>query len=187
LSLNFLAILNSTDMAIRTDSFARFFSTLYSGTVPAFTAAGVVATLIFKQWSKHQLKRSYVILISLGVLNIAYGLATRPIWGISKIQGTPSWLAICTGIGFLLFVLLYYIADVKKKVNWAKIIGPAGTATLTCYMVPYVVYPIRDISGIRLPEILNTSILGLIISFGFALLVVVFTGMLENKGYKLKL
>lgn len=187
LLLNLLAILNFTDMAIKTDGFLSYFSTLYSGTIPGFTAAGIVATLIIKKLSKDQLTRSYTLLISLGVINVAYGLATRPLWGISKIQGTPSWLAICTGIGFLLFVLLYYISDVKKKVNWAKIIAPAGTATLTCYMIPYFVYPVRDISGIRFPEVFNASLLGLIVSLGFALLVVIFTGMLERKGFKLKL
>jgi predicted acyltransferase len=187
LILNLLAVINFSTMAIETNGFLRYFSTLYSGTIPGFTAAGIVATLVFKKLSKNQLNMSYVILISLGVINIAYGLAARPIWGISKIQGTPSWLAICTGIGFLLFVLLYYITDVKKKVNWAKIIAPAGTATLTCYMIPYFIYPIRDISGIRFPDVLNTALPGLIVSFGFALLVVIFTGVLERKGFKLKL
>jgi hypothetical protein len=79
------------------------------------------------------------------------------------------------------------ISDVKKKTNWAKLISPAGTATLTCYMIPYIIYPLREIIGIRLPESLNTGTIGLIISFVFALLVVLLTGFFEKKGYKLKL
>ena len=71
--------------------------------------------------------------------------------------------------------------------NWAKIIAPAGTATLTCYMTPYFVYPLRNIIGFRLPESLNTGITGLLGSLIFALLVVIFTGWMEKKGYKLKL
>ena len=128
-----------------------------------------------------------VLIIGLGLLNIAYGIGTRPIWGISKIQGTPSWLAICTGIGFLLFAILYYIADQKKITGWAKIIAPAGTATLTCYMIPYFVYPIHSMVNFRFPDVLNAGIVGLFVSFLFAMLVVVFTGWLERKGYKLKL
>ena len=130
---------------------------------------------------------TYLLMLSLGIINIVYGLATRPIWGISKIQGSPSWLAICTGIGFLLFLIFYYVSDIKKKVNWARIIAPAGTATLTCYMIPYFVYPVRELSGIRIPEVFSVSFLGLVASFGFALLVVIFTGALEKKGFKLKL
>ncbi len=187
LLLNALSVLKFTDMAIETDGFLSNFSVIYSGTVPAFTAAGIVATMIFKKLSEKKLGLSYVLLIALGIGNVAYGLATRPIWGISKIQGTPSWLAICTGIGFLLFVILYYIADVKKQVHWAKIIAPAGTATLTCYLIPYYVYSIRGMTGIRLPEFLKIALIGLIVSFAFALAVVIFTGILEKKGFKLKL
>ncbi|WP_103867590.1 DUF5009 domain-containing protein [Aquimarina sp. I32.4] len=184
---NVLSVLNQTHDGIFRNDVTRIFSTLYSGTIPAFTTAGVVATLTFKKLSKDNIKWCYVLLISLGVANIAYGLLTRSYWGISKIQGTPSWLAICTGIGFFMFVLLYYIADVKKQTGWATVIGAAGTATLTCYMIPYFLYPLYNITGLKLPDFLNTSIIGLLVSFGFALLVVFFTGWLERKGYKLKL
>ena len=187
LFMNALAVLKFTDMAIEGGEFMSNFSALYSGTVPAFTAAGVLATMIFKEFAKKKTNTAYMLIIALGIINIVYGLATRPIWGISKIQGTPSWLALCTGIGFLLFVILYYIADVRGKVNWAKIIAPAGTATLTCYMVPYYVYSIRGITGLRFPDFMNASILGLAISLLFAFAVVIFTGKLEKMGYKLKL
>ena len=187
LFMNVLAVLKFTDMAIEGGEFMSHFSTLYSGTIPAFTAAGVLATVIFRELSKKKTKTAYLLIIALGIINIAYGLGTRPIWGISKIQATPSWLALCTGIGFLLFVILYDIADVRGKVNWAKIIAPAGTATLTCYMVPYYVYSIRGITGIRFPDFMNASVLGLVISMIFAFAVVIFTGRMEKMGYKLKL
>ncbi|MDH3323952.1 MAG: hypothetical protein OEM04_13235, partial [Flavobacteriaceae bacterium] len=157
------------------------------GTIPAFTTAGIVATLLYKKLRHKNLKWLYASLLGLGVINIIYGLATRPLWGISKIQGTPSWLAICTGIGFILFMILYVVADQKKMTAWATIIAPAGTATLTCYMIPYFIYPLHSLTGFRLPDVMNTAALGLILSFLFALLVVVFTGLLEKKGYKLKL
>lgn len=184
---NLLSVLNQTGQITIENDILRLFSTLYSGSVPAFTAAGVVATLVFKKLAQKNYHSAYFVLISLGLISIAYALITRHIWGISKMQGTPSWVAICTGFGFLLFVILHYIADIKKKTNWAKLIAPAGTATLTCYMIPYFVYPIKNITGIRFPEFLNTSIVGLLVSFAFALAVVVFTGWLEKKGFKLKL
>lgn len=184
---NLLSVVNQIEeIAFKNDSF-QFLSTLYTGTIPAFTTAGIVATLVFKKLSKVNSKWRYKILVSIGLLNIVYGLGTRWLWGISKIQGTPSWLAICTGIGFLLFVILYYIADVKKQVHWAKIIAPAGTATLSCYMIPYFIYPTYMITGIKLPDVLNASVIGLLISFVFSVVVVVFTGWLEQKKFTLKL
>ncbi|WP_024770654.1 heparan-alpha-glucosaminide N-acetyltransferase domain-containing protein [Aquimarina macrocephali] len=184
---NVLSILNQTDKLIFENDIITLFSTLYTGTIPAFTTAGIVATLVFKKLSVTNIKWCYISLIGLGVLHIVFGMVTRTYWGISKIQGTPSWLAICTGIGFLIFTMLYYITDVKKQTSWAKIIAPAGTTTLTCYMIPYLIYPIYVITNIKFPDILNSSIIGLFMSFVFSLLVVIFTGWLEQKKYKLKL
>lgn len=185
--LNGLAVLAHSAFAPKLDGPLVYLSPVLTGTIPAFTTAGIVATLLFKKLRYKDLKWFYATLLGLGLINLIYGLATRPIWGISKIQGTPSWLAICTGIGFILFAVLYYIADQKKVTGWAKIIAPAGTATLTCYMIPYFIYPMRSFSGFRFPDLLNTAVLGLLLSFAFALLVVIFTGWLEKKGYKLKL
>lgn len=187
LVLNLLAVVSHSGFAPDLHGGLQYLSPILTGTIPAFTTAGIVATLILKKLNGKDLKWLYLSLIGLAILNLIYGLGSRPFWGISKIQATPSWLAICTGIGFLSFALLYYIADQKRKVSWAKIIAPAGTATLTCYMIPYFIYPLHNMTGLRFPEALNTNILGLGISFVFALLVVVFTGWLERKGYKLKL
>ncbi|MEX0315100.1 MAG: DUF5009 domain-containing protein [Allomuricauda sp.] len=184
---NILSVMAISTDILQFDGFIRYFSPLYSGTIPAFTVAGVVTTLLFQKLAKAGIKMQYLVLTLLGVVCLVYGYGTRHIWGISKIQGTPSWLAVCSGIGFLSFVVLHYIADVNKITKWADFIKPAGTATLTCYMIPYFIYPLRNLSYIRLPEVLNSGIVGLLISFCFALLVVFFTGWLERKGYKLKL
>lgn len=187
LVFNILSVVAASTDLLQFDSFINYFSVLYSGTIPAFTAAGMVATLLFQKFGKTGIKLPYSLLLLLGITCLVYGYGTRYIWGISKIQGTPSWLAICSGIGFLSFVLLHYITDVLKLKKWANFIKPAGTATLTCYMIPYFIYPLRNLSYIRLPEVMGSGIVGLSVSLGFALLVVLFTGWLEKKGFKLKL
>ena len=187
LLLVLLTMLNHSEMSIAFTGILNYFSTILTGNIPAFTTAGIVATLVFEKTKKINIKWGYSSLIFLGILSLIFGLATRSIWGISKIQGSPSWLGICTGIGFLLFALLYYIADEKKYINWAKIIAPAGTATLTCYMIPYFIYPLRDITGIIFPEFLSNNEVGLFISFAFAFLVIFFTGWLEKQKFKLNL
>ena len=164
-----------------------FLSTIYSGTIPAFTSAGIVTTLLYRKLFKEHSQWIFSALIILGVLTLSFGIVTRPLWGISKIQGTPSWLSVSLGISFMLFAILYVITDVKKKTNWAKFIAPAGTATLSCYMLPYIIYPLREITGIRFPELFNNGVLGLTGSFIFALLVVFLTGWFEKLGFKLKL
>ncbi|MBJ6366899.1 heparan-alpha-glucosaminide N-acetyltransferase domain-containing protein [Snuella sedimenti] len=183
---NLLSVLHHADLLPQLKGALKYISTIYTGTIPAFTNAGIIAALILVKF-KNDTPKKLLTLTLTGVAILSYGFLMRPYWGISKIQGTPAWLGICIGLGFLLFVLCYYIADVKQHTQWAKIIAPAGTATLTCYMIPYFIYPIRNLSTIRLPDVLNNGILGLIVSFGFAMLVVIFTGYLEKKGFKLKL
>ncbi len=185
--LNFLSILSHSSTPIELSAPLSYFSTIYTGTIPAFTAAGMLTATFLGKYKEKRLHMTLVSLFLFGLSNIVYGLGTRAIWGISKLHATPSWLAVCTGIGCVLFVLLYYIADIRKITGWAAFIAPAGTATLTCYMVPYFVYPLASITGFKFPNMLNNATLGLLVSFSFAILVVLFTGWLERKGYKLKL
>ncbi|UJH67178.1 DUF5009 domain-containing protein [Allomuricauda sp. SCSIO 65647] len=187
LLFNILSVIASSDTPLWLPSVWHYFSVLFSGTIPAFTAAGVMATVLFSHLAKKKVSWGLLALAFFGLLNLLFGFMTRPEWGISKLGATPSWLAICSAIGFFTFALLYYIADIKKITRWALPIRAAGTATLTCYLIPYFVYPIRQISNIRLPNFLNDGMLGLLVSFLFALAVVWLTGWFEKKGFKLKL
>lgn len=185
--LNALSMLSHSRYSIPDIGFLKYFSVWYNGTTPAFTTAGIVATLLLGKFKAERPGLIYPVLIGLGLLNLALGLLTRPVWGISKIQATFPWLAVCTGIGFLAFAFLLYLVDDKDKKNWFKWIAPAGTATLTCYMLPYFIYPFYNLLGWKLPDALNAGIVGLTLSMAFALLVVLLTGVLEKKGFKLKL
>ena len=185
--LNGLSILSHTDYALSLEGPFKYLSVLLNGTIPAFTTAGIVATMLLQKLSDKKQSLAYLALALLGVICIVFGYASRPLWGISKIGGTPSWLEICTGIGFLSFVLLHYLVDVKNHGSWAKILAPAGTATFTCYMLPYFIYPMRNWLNISLPDELLTGVIGLGSSLVYALIVVILTGWLERKGIKLKL
>lgn len=164
-----------------------FLDTIYSGTIPAFTTAGIIATLLVKSLSAKKPYTTPVALITIGALCLAFGLLTRPIWGISKISATPSWLGICVGISLITFALIHVVADQKGKTQWANLISAAGTATLTCYMLPYIVYPLIQLIDLSLPQPLYTGNIGLIKSFVFALSIVLLTGLFERRGFKLKL
>jgi predicted acyltransferase len=124
----------------------------------------------------------------LGVALILLGFIVRPYThGISKIHSTPSWVFICTGIGILLFELFIWLVDIKGKQNWFKIIKPAGTSTLTCYLIPYFMIAIFYMVGFRYPHFLNYSTGGIIRSFAVAFIVIIITGFLEKKRLRLKI
>jgi hypothetical protein len=80
-----------------------------------------------------------------------------------------------------------WLVDRKNKKNWFNIIKPAGTSTLTAYLLPYIYYPLYHMAGISLPVILLTGVTGIIKSLLFALLIILLTGLLEKWRIRLKI
>ncbi|HWV29967.1 MAG TPA: DUF5009 domain-containing protein [Dyadobacter sp.] len=160
-----------------------------SGSMPAFVMGGVVASVIYRnRVNGNAAGTTYlIILVVLGFIALAYGFGTRPFWGISKIRATPAWVGICSGISFLAFAFLFWLVDLKNIKNWANVIRPAGTATLTCYLIPYIWYAVITLLGISLPVYLRTGMIGLVKSACFSLLVILLTGAINRVGIKLKI
>ena len=87
---------------------------------------------------------------------------------------------------FPLFGFFYWLTDVKNKTNWFNVIKPAGTATLTCYTLPYAWYSAQQILDWWYPEVLGSGIPGLLKSLVFSLIIVQLTGLLVKVKIKLK-
>jgi predicted acyltransferase len=151
------------------------------GSSPALTMAGAVIGVIYKK------RRNIPVLLLFGIVMLAAGFAIRPWEGISKIRATPAWVLICTGISILFFTGLIALVDIKKKQQWFAIIKPAGTSTLTAYLLPYIHYSIYAMIGISLPLFLRTGIPGIIKSLIYALIIILITGWLEKKQLRLKI
>jgi heparan-alpha-glucosaminide N-acetyltransferase len=159
-----------------------------SGSLPAFTLAGVIASMLYQRYySKDKADIFLVILLVLGIACLLYGFATRPFWGISKIRATPAWLGICTGIGFVTYAIFIWIVEVMALKKWANVLKPAGDATLTCYLIPYVWYAVVTIADFSLPLFLRTGMVGLLKSFVFSIVIILTTGLVNRHGVKLKI
>jgi predicted acyltransferase len=147
----------------------------------------LVTTILIKFQEKERMNWLIPVLVGLAVILMLFGFITRPEWGISKIRATPSWTAICAGISTISFVIIYIMSDRLKFSKWADIIAPAGKSTLTCYLVPYIVYPLLALVSFHLPDILTTGIIGLVKSLVFSLLIIWITGGLNRLGVNLKI
>jgi heparan-alpha-glucosaminide N-acetyltransferase len=160
------------------------------GALPSITMAGVVATVIYRK-SDNAGKRGQGMLalaiIAMGML--AGGFLVRPIWAISKIRASPSWVLICIGISLVCFVILIYLMDIKGKESSMKLLKPAGTSTLTCYLLPYFHYSILVLlgQGILLPLVLRTGAIGIVKSLLYAFVIILITGWLEKKRLRLSI
>jgi predicted acyltransferase len=158
------------------------------GSMPAFTMAGLVITVYYGKLLKAgKIKAYWVLLGGMAGLMLLFGMMTRPVWGIHKIGSSTSWTTICIGLSILVFAGLIWLVDLKKKKEWFHLIRPAGTSTLTCYLLPYLHYALYSLVGISLPLFLRTGVLGLFKSMIYALLIIVLTGLLEKWKLRLKI
>ena len=158
-----------------------------NGSMASFIMAGIITSLIYVRNKERSSGNFFIWLLILSVAFIAFGFITRPIAGISKIHDTPAWIGICVGISIIVFALLIYLVDMKGKAAWFNVIKPAGTSTLTCYLIPYLLYSILYLFSFEYPYFLSNGTGGIIRSFAIAFIVIFITGFLEKKHLRLKI
>jgi len=161
-----------------------------SGGLSAFTIAGVITTVYYQRMTQKGLgSEGLAMLAAMVPVLIVAGFIVRQIGGIAKLGVTPSWILICTGIPVGCMAILGYIVDWKDRQNWYRLIRPAGTITLTCYLLPDIHFAIIRLLGekAQLPDALRSGWIGVGKSLVFAFLIVLLTGVLEKKKIRLSL
>jgi len=179
-SLNLLEFLNPVKPV---------FGIILSGNNPLIVLIGLIAGLLIRNFSSDQYKKLILIFIGLGVVYLISGFILRKWFIISKILATPSWGMICSGISMLVFILLYWVADITKKIKWAEFLRPAGENSLTTYLAPDILYYLIWSTGIPI-LIYKQSHEPLIVVAGsiiWALLMVGLTALLARLKIKLKI
>lgn len=161
---------------------------LGNGAFHAFAMTGLLATLLM-EWLYQKNKRMHVpsIFTSIGVSLVLIGLLLRNFFIISKIQATPTWVFLCSGIAFMLFAAIYFWVDLRGKAQWFNPIKVAGTATLTCYLIPYVYYSVAYLLPFTLPEAITVGLIGLVKSLIYAFIVIGIAAVLGWMNIKLKI
>ncbi|HUW91962.1 MAG TPA: DUF5009 domain-containing protein [Bacteroidales bacterium] len=162
---------------------------LLEGNVPFVVLTGMLAGLVIRKKSAAETKNLILTFILIGILCIAAGFFLRNWFIISKIYATPSWGLICCGISFLVFILIYWIADVKNRKGWASFVKPAGQHSLTTYLAPDILYHLIWMTGVPV-LIYKQSAEPLVVVLGsivWALLMVGLTALLAKLNIRLKL
>jgi predicted acyltransferase len=185
-----LCVADKAGMLVMLKPMRNFFWIVGSGSLPSLTMGGVLVAIIYRQGvDRGKAIQSLWILLVFAILATVAGFGLRPYWGISKLRSTPAWILICMGITIASFVLLAWLMDQKGHKAWYKLIRPAGTSTLTCYLLPNIHFAIYHILGerFRLPEPLRTDGIGIAKSLVYAFLIVLLTGWLEKKKTRLSI
>jgi heparan-alpha-glucosaminide N-acetyltransferase len=150
--------------------------------------SGVLLAVIYRKIPGQKHTRIFLMIAVLfALICISYGFLVRPYGGISKIRATPSWSAICAGISILVFAAIYIMADIYGWKKWSQVILPAGQSTLTCYLLPGLLYPWIYPLESMLPVQLLTGPAGLLKCLLFALITIMLAGWLQKIHIRMKI
>jgi predicted acyltransferase len=184
-----LNILSKLDLLTSLDALNPIFGVILEGNVPLIVISGMITTLILNKYSDSNASRAMVIIVAIGAASLLAGFVLRKWFIISKIQATPSWGLICNGISMMLFVLLYWIMDIKKHTRWSAFLKPAGENSLTTYLAPDIIYYTIWSTGIPVLYYKQSGIPLVVIAGSaiWALLMVGLTALLARYNIRLKL
>ena len=184
-----LNMLSGWDLLGFLDPVKSLLGVIIDGNVPLIVLTGLLGGLIIKKFPVPEHKTVITVFISLGVFCLVSGFVLRNWFIISKIKATPSWGMVCCGISYLLFILIYWVVDVKGKKTWAAFLKPAGENSLTTYLAPDILYHLIWMSGVPV-LFYKQSVEPLIVIAGsllWALLMVGLTAILAQYKIRLKI
>lgn len=162
---------------------------IIQGNVPLIVLTGMLAGVLLRKLKESGNERIILLFITLGFVSLALGFIFRKWFIISKILATPSWGMICSGISFLVFAAIFWLADVKGLTRWAGFVRPAGKHSLTTYLAPDILYHLIWMSSVPILIYKQSSepVVAVIGSVVWALLMAGLTALLAKVNIKLKL
>ncbi|MCR5710068.1 MAG: DUF5009 domain-containing protein [Bacteroidales bacterium] len=152
----------------------------------AICATGMlISLLLLRQGDRpRKLIASYAALAA-GFLILA--LVSHNFWIISKNLATPTWAFYSLALSVAFFALFWWICDLKGLTRWARPVSPAGTATLTCYTIPYIWYALQGMAGLRWPAAMTDGVPGLLKALVFSFAIIGLTWLFGKIHLKLKI
>jgi len=131
---------------------------------------GIVLSLLFfneQITRKVSLRFVYAGLFALAAFIAGYFL--RPYYSISKIYASPTWCLYCSAICIVLFSILYWLTDIKKRYRWTEFFQPAASNALLVYILPAIIMYLQILLGLNfMPAIFHEGLLGIIWSALYA-------------------
>ena len=159
-----------------------------TGDSASITMAGVVTSTIFLGAHRWQsLRQKMLIALGFATMSLIAAWLFVPL-GISKIRATPTWCLASIGASVLVFMLLYWICDVKAHTRWATLVKPAGQNTLLTYLLPDIYYYFTVLAGFTyFDRHFNSGVAGVISAMVFTLVILAVAAVLTRLRIRLQL
>jgi predicted acyltransferase len=159
-----------------------------NGALCCIIMAGAITSSIYLSLPRGRTpQQSMYLAAGFCLLTFAAGWLLTPL-GISKIRATPTWALYSVGAAVLLFILLYWICDVRQWQSWAFLVRPAGSNTLLTYLLPDIWYFAASVAGFSwLDSHFNVGAAGVAKTFAFTLLMLTAAAGLTRARLRLQL
>ena len=155
---------------------------LGNGAFALMATGGMLFSVLENRFSTISWSRAHAVFAAALLAIAATVLHTW--WPVSKLLSTLPWCLYVSAISITLYVLLRSL-EFQGRTDWFRPLRASGTATLTVYMMPYVLYSIRSMLGISAPGWVSGPV-GLLKCVLFSLLCVALASLLVRLRIKLK-
>ena len=158
---------------------------LGNGSSALMVLGGMVTTLADRQLSEKGSTLRIGYGLGATVLLALLGWGAHQFWITSKIIGTLPWCLYVSAISVAFYTLLRCL-EKRDWTGWFKPLRPAGTATLTVYMMPYLYYALWRALSPTMPSWLSGGV-GLVKCALFSMLCIATAWLIGKAGLKLKI
>ncbi len=139
----------------------RIFWPVGSGSLASIVMAGLIMSQLFiKNKVVAGISSKFISGTLFALVLLIMGWLLMP-FGLAKIGSTPSWTLFSAFFCVAIYMLMYWIVDMKGFSGWAKFLKPAGSNPLLTYILPDIyyasfgLYHFRDIAGEGWPGVLR--------------------------------
>jgi predicted acyltransferase len=148
----------------------------------------VLSVLFFDEKIATTVQRQFAYAALLALACFAAGYLIRPYYFISKIYATPTWCLYCSAICIVLFSILYWFTDIKKRYKWTGFFQPAASNALLVYILPNIIYYTQALfSWHFMPAVFHKGLLGIAWSALYAVVIMLLAFGLNKLKIRLQL
>jgi predicted acyltransferase len=148
----------------------------------------IVSILLFDEKKVKTIRLRVLQVLGFAAVLFIAGYFLRPAYAISKVYATPTWGFYSAGTCCVLYLIFYWVIDLKNMVSWTKFFRPAAENPLLTYLIPDVIFMLGMLFHFRLfPAKWAFGLPGMLWSAAFAILVMFIAKGLNKLHIRLQL
>ncbi len=137
LALNILWKLNLMDAI---DPVRKYLGVITDGHIPFIMLSGHLTGLILKRFSAKESEKIILFILPAGIIMLITGLLLKINYFKEGLYGNPALTMLWIGIYMIIFIMIFWITDIKNKERWFLLFKAAGENAFTTYFASFFFY-----------------------------------------------